>query len=420
MRKELSDLLKKYKLAFGPIHREAVNLSWVIEIHSSSLQTGFYVFQSLEQTHFLPMVNGALWGKTPEYFEMLSFYKSTRNFLIHHFQLPVSSEIPLCKKESIWINLESISFNVKEFFRKLEEFAITGFVEVEDRVQRERGYIFLQNGLIVDAKTEQHKGREAIKQIITNLFENVCLISIYQLEDIVLSFLLSDPKMVSTSQKLEDVQDFCQELSKRHMRHLVLLVSVSMQDYGYRVFMDGRVIYQSAFDEEACVFEAYLINQIKQFDILKPDDYTQEGSKIKISKSKDESDIIYFCPACWSVVSEKDNLCPNCGYDITDFHKMPYEYKLLMGLEHPVLEMRINVIHTVGIKNLASALPQLEHMAGKESNPMLLLAIVDALGKMSHVEALELLRKLSYHPYPIVRSRVRYILDRKLIKEKKP
>ncbi len=418
MKKELLDLLKKAKPVFGPIHREAVNLSWILEIHSSSLQTGFYVFQSLEQTRFLPMVNGALWGDLPEYFEMLSFYKSTRNFLIHHFQMPLSPEIPLCKKEPIWINLESLSFNIKEFFRKLEEFSTTGFVEIEDRVKREKGYIFLQNGLIVDARTEQQKGTEALKQIIENLSENMCLINLYQLEDIVLSFLLSDPKMVSVFWKLEDAQEFCQELSKRHMGHPLLLVSVSMQDYGYRVFMDGYVIYQSAFDEEVDVFEAYLVNQIKRFDILNPYDYIEEGSKIKVLKTNDNSSIIYFCPACWSVISEKDEICPNCGYDLREFHKMPYEYKLLMGLEHPVLEMRMNVIHTVGIKDLASAIPQLEYMANKESNPILLMAIVDALGKMSHVEALELLRKLSHHPYPIVRSRAKYILERKIASKK--
>jgi len=349
MKKELLGLLKKAKPAFGPIHREAVNLSWILEIHSSSLQTGFYVFQSLEQTHFLPMVDGALWGNLPEYFEMLSFYKSTKNFLIHNFQLPISPDIPLCKGEPIWVNLESLSFNIKEFFKKLEHFATTGFVEVEDRVKREKGYIFLQNGLIVDAKIKQQRGEEALKQIINSLSENVCLINLYQLEDIALSFLLSDPKVVSVSWNLEDAQDFCQELSKRHMELPLLLVSVSMQDYGYRVFMDGYVIYQASFDEKADVFEVHLVSQIKQF----------------------------------------------------------------MGLEHPVVEMRINVIHTVGMKDLISALPQLEHMANKESNPMLLMAIVDALGRMSHPEAIELLRKLSNHTYPVIRSRARYMLDKK-------
>jgi hypothetical protein len=413
MKKELLDLLKKAKPVFGPIHREAVNLSWILEIHSSSLQTGFYVFQSLEQTHFLPMVDGALWGNLPEYFEMLSFYKSTKNFLIHNFQLPISPDFPLHRGEPVWVNLESLSFNIKEFFKKLEHFATTGFVEVEDRVKREKGYIFLQNGLIVDARIKQQRGEEALKQIINSLSENVCMINLYQLEDITLGFLLSDSKVVSVSWNLEDAQDFCQELSRRHMGLPTLLVSVSMQDYGYRVFMDGYVIYQASFDEKADVFEVYLVNQIKQFDILNPYDYIEEGSKIKILKSDDRSTIIYFCPACWSVISEKDKLCPNCGYDLTDFHNMPYEYKLLMGLEHPVVEMRINVIHTVGMKDLISALPQLEHMANKESNPMLLMAIVDALGRMSHPEAIELLRKLSNHTYPVIRSRARYMLDKK-------
>jgi HEAT repeat protein len=66
------------------------------------------------------------------------------------------------------------------------------------------------------------------------------------------------------------------------------------------------------------------------------------------------------------------------------------------------------------MKDLKLAIPQFEHMINRESNPMVLMAIVDALGRMSHPEAIELLRKLSNHTYPIIRSRVRYILDKKL------
>jgi len=122
--------------------------------------------------------------------------------------------------------------------------------------------------------------------------------------------------------------------------------------------------------------------------------------------------ITYFCPACWKVISEEDIICPYCGYDLRDFQQMPYEYKLLMGLNHPVTEMRLNVIHVIGMKNLKEAIPQLENMINKETNPIVLMHIVDALARMSHPEALELLSKLALHRYSLVRSRAKQALER--------
>lgn len=124
--------------------------------------------------------------------------------------------------------------------------------------------------------------------------------------------------------------------------------------------------------------------------------------------------ITYFCPACWNVISQEDIICPYCGYDLKDFHQMPYESKLLMGLNHPVTEIRLNVIHIIGMKNLKEAIPHLENMVNKESNPTVLMNIVDALARMTHPEALELLRKLALHRYPIVSSRAKQALEKLL------
>jgi len=68
----------------------------------------------------------SLKAEASEHFEMLSFYKSTRNFIRHNFQLPIPPEVPLCKVEPVWVNLESISFNIKEFFKKLEHYSFDG------------------------------------------------------------------------------------------------------------------------------------------------------------------------------------------------------------------------------------------------------------------------------------------------------
>jgi len=122
--------------------------------------------------------------------------------------------------------------------------------------------------------------------------------------------------------------------------------------------------------------------------------------------------ITYFCPACWKVISEEDIICPYCGYDLRDFNQLPYEQKLLMGLEHPITEMKLNVIYIIGMKNLKEAIPHLERMINKETNPIVLMQIVDALAKMTHSEALELLRKLALHRYPLVRSKAMQALEK--------
>ncbi|MCW4573618.1 HEAT repeat-containing protein [Venenivibrio stagnispumantis] len=125
--------------------------------------------------------------------------------------------------------------------------------------------------------------------------------------------------------------------------------------------------------------------------------------------------ITYFCPACWNVISQDDIICPYCGYDLRDFQQMPYERKLLMGLNHPVTEMKLNVLHVIGMKNLKEAIPYIENMINKETNPVVLMQIVDTLAMMSHPEALELLHKLTMHRYPTVSSKAKQAL-KKLLK----
>lgn len=408
-------LVRKLKPTLGPIHREAVNLGWLFEIHGSSLQTGFYLFQSLERNDYVYMLDGTLQGEPPEEYDLLSFYKTTRNFLIHAFHISKEMELPLNRGNPVWINLESLGFNIREFFRKLDYLSVTGFAEIEDRVKKERGYLFLQNGVVVGAKTSNAEGLEAFKQIVDNLSEHLCIINLYSLQDVVLSFLLSEPKLVLVEENLQKAKFSAEKLSRRLNTTPTLLVSVSAQNYGYRIFIDGSLIHEEAFEEDAPFFEVYGIRNLKTFDIINPEDHIKEKVQIKIIRRDYISQIIYFCPACWSVISQRDEVCPNCNYDLREFHQLPYEYKLLMGLEHPVTEMRINVIHTVGMKNLKEAIPQLEIMAVKESNPIVLTAIVDALSKMNCPEAIDVLRKLSQHPYAIVRSRAKLVLEKKLL-----
>ncbi|MCY0866377.1 MAG: HEAT repeat domain-containing protein [Aquificaceae bacterium] len=140
----------------------------------------------------------------------------------------------------------------------------------------------------------------------------------------------------------------------------------------------------------------------------------EEKATLKVVKYDPNHPVLYFCPACWSVISREDVVCPNCGYDLKEFHNLPYEYKLIMALEHPVKEMKRNVIYTIGKKDLEMAIPHLEVMISKETDPIILMEIADALSRMTSPQAIGLLRALSQHRYPVVRSRAMLHLQKRL------
>lgn len=127
--------------------------------------------------------------------------------------------------------------------------------------------------------------------------------------------------------------------------------------------------------------------------------------------------ITYFCPNCWHTVSEEDKKCPHCGYDLTLFHSLPYEKKLVMGLRHPIREVKLSVFYTIVKKNLYDALPDIEKTMEEEENPMVLVEMVKALALMKTPKILGLLQKLTRHRYPIVQHQARLTLDN-LLSEK--
>lgn len=182
-----------------------------------------------------------------------------------------------------------------------------------------------------------------------------------------------------------------------------------------RVLMQGEEVYSEGFEEDSPFYELYVVSfgntNVEPIDVLS---IIEEKNKLKVVKYDPEHPILYFCPACWSVVSKDDKVCPNCGYDLTEFHNLPYEYKLIMALEHPVKDMKRNVIYTVGRKDLEMALPHLEIMINRETDPIILMEIADALSRMSSPEAVRLLRELAKHRYPVVRSRANMHLHKRL------
>ncbi|MDW8097079.1 MAG: hypothetical protein RMI44_02980 [Aquificaceae bacterium] len=404
----LAECSLKLKPLYGPFHRDMLNFSWLLEAVKSSLRSGYFMFQSAEGLEFLPILEGKVLGEHTQKFELVSFFPTLENFVIHAFGLHEKHKLPLYSEKPLWINMESINFNIREFFKKLIDFETTGFMSIDNRVKLKKGYLLLQKGMVVKALYGEDKGEKALKELLEDLNKDICTIRVYELSEELLAFLLLDYELVGLYNNLQSVP-----VDKT--QGTALVVSVSPEKYGYAVYVQGEEIYREGLEDEASFYELMVSSELfTDVEHLDPLLFIEEHKQLKILKHDPDNPILYFCPACWSVVEKEDKVCPACGYDLTEFHQLPYEYKLIMALEHPVKEMRKNVIYTVGRKDLEIALPHLELMASRETDPLILMEIADALSRMSSSEAMNLLRLLAQHQYPVVRSRANMHLQKKL------
>ncbi|MFN3598700.1 MAG: HEAT repeat domain-containing protein [Aquificaceae bacterium] len=396
--------LLSLKPLYGPFHRDILNLSWLLESVKSSMRTGCFLFQRLGEPFLLPVLEGKAFGEIAEDFELVTFYPTTENFLIHAFGLHERYRLPLYSDKPLWVNLESINFNTREFFKKIIDFETTGYMAVENRVKLEKAYLILYRGGIFWISYRGQEGKEALKSLLEDLSEEVCTIRVYELPEEIISLMLSNLELVGV---YKDISSF-------PLESVNLVVSVSPQKYGYEVYLEKEKVFYYGFEEGAPFYELFVVRSMHTLEPLDVFSLLEKGHSLKVVKHDPNNPVLYFCPACWNVIGREDKVCPNCGYSLEEFHNLPYEYKLIMALEHPVKEMKRNVVYTIGRKDLEIALPHFEVMISRETDPIVLMEIVDALSRMSSPKAFELLRSLAQHPYPVVRSRAVMHLQRRL------
>lgn len=389
-------------IVYKDIDREVSRFDNILVVLKQHSFSGVLQLKKFGDTTNIPLVDGKVYGDIDDDFLLFSLYRASKNFVINYFQLPLKLTIQYRETDPVWLNLESFGMNLKELFRKIEKMGLTGFIKVRNRIKRKDSYIFLNSGYVVAGESDNFKGTGVIESIITEIKDYPCDINIYSVSAEELTIYLSKWKHISTTDRLEIVKDLVQDMDFYYVQ-----ISTPESTVG---FVDLDNIFHVCKDRDS-YFEVYkiekLITEFKEIDIHS---YLSDFDKINVIKPQDLS-ILYFCPACWSQISSKDTVCPNCEYNLAEYHKMDYEYKLLMALEHPIKEWRKNTVHVIGLKRLEEAVPYLDIMIDKENDPFILMEIVDTLKKIGTISTIPLLEKLSLHKYVLVKNKARQALS---------
>ncbi len=113
--------------------------------------------------------------------------------------------------------------------------------------------------------------------------------------------------------------------------------------------------------------------------------------------------LTYYCPRCWEIVQENQQVCPNCGYKLDDFTHFDFDDKLIAALHHSVSERKIIAAQVLGIRQCKRALPEFKKiLSSGEDNYFFLRAILLAVAKFEDPDREEILNQAKSHPSKLV------------------
>jgi HEAT repeat protein len=113
--------------------------------------------------------------------------------------------------------------------------------------------------------------------------------------------------------------------------------------------------------------------------------------------------MVFFCPGCWAETQESDVVCATCGFNLTNYARLPYEEKLILALNHPIRESCMMAIRLLGDLKSNRAVATFEAMLETEEDFYLVREIVWSLQKIGTARSREIIQRLRYHPSGLVR-----------------
>lgn len=123
--------------------------------------------------------------------------------------------------------------------------------------------------------------------------------------------------------------------------------------------------------------------------------------------------LTYYCPNCWTIVSEDQQTCPNCGYVLDEFNTFTFEDKLLAALHHSVPERRIMAAQILGNRGSQRAVPEFQRIIeSDEEDYFFLRTVLQAVSKINHPDRDTILHKASQHPSELVRKLAKELTTR--------
>ena len=119
----------------------------------------------------------------------------------------------------------------------------------------------------------------------------------------------------------------------------------------------------------------------------------------------------YFCPACWSIVSENAETCPQCGAELSRYRRLSLEQRYLIALRHPKTDKRLLAVRYLGKLGSRKALIEFERILEEEKEYPVLCEVVRALTLIHDPQAHRLLKKTSDHPHYLISLLAKHYLD---------
>lgn len=121
--------------------------------------------------------------------------------------------------------------------------------------------------------------------------------------------------------------------------------------------------------------------------------------------------MIFYCPECWSEISERAVVCSHCHTDISErISQADYPHKLINALRHKEPMIPVRAAWILGERHEEMAVPALAKIVRKTKDAFLVESAVEALGKIGGDAASTAVRDATRHSSLRVRVKAREVL----------